>query len=57
MYVMSNAVQRKSPQENLNMIHCFVNGDYSAIEMAYNKILLLENEHNLPHIISCLKTK
>ena len=55
MYLMSNVVQRKSPLINLNMIHWFVNGDYSAIQMAYKKLLLLENEHNLPHIVFLLK--
>ena len=55
MNLMSNAIHRKSLLENLNMIQCFVNGDYSAIQMAYNKFLLLENEQNLPHIVFLLK--
>ena len=31
------------------MIHSFVNGHYTAIQMAYEKLLVLENRHNLPH--------
>ena len=55
MYVMSNVIHKKSLLENLNMIHSFVNGDDREIQMAYKKFLLLENEHNLPHIIFFLK--
>ena len=31
------------------MIHSIVNRDYSPIQRAYKKLLVLENEHNLPH--------
>ena len=31
------------------MIHSIVNGDCSPIQMAYKKLLVLENEHYLPH--------
>ena len=55
MYLMCNAIHSKSLLENLNMIHSFVNGDYCAIQMAYKKLLSLENEHNLPHIVFSLK--
>ena len=51
MYLMSNALIGKFHLENLVMIHNFVNGDYSAIQMAYKQLLLVENEHNLPHIV------
>ena len=37
------------------MIHSFVNGDYSAYQMAYKKLLKLKNEHNLPLINFLLK--
>ena len=37
------------------MIHSIVNGDYSATQMAYKTLLVLENEHNLPHIVFLLK--
>ena len=57
MYLMSNAIHKKSLLENLNIIHCFVNGDYTAIQMAYKKFPLLENEHHLPHIVFLLKKK
>ena len=30
------------------MIHSIVNGDCSPIQMAYKKLLVLENAHNLP---------
>ena len=33
------------------MIHIFLNGDYRAMQMAYKKLLVLENEHNLLHIV------
>ena len=55
MYLMSNAILAKSLLETLNMIHSFVNGDYCAIQMAYKKLIILENEHNLPHIVFLLK--
>ena len=53
--MMSNAILGKSLLESLNMIHSFVNGDYSSIKMAYEKLLVLENEHNIPHIVFLLK--
>ena len=51
MYMMSNAILGKSHLESFNMIRSFVNEDYSSIQMAYKKLLILENEHNLPHIV------
>ena len=39
------------------MIHSTANGDYSSIQMAYKKHLVLENEHYSPHIVFLLKDK
>ena len=44
MYLMSNDILGKSLLENLNMIHRFGKDDCSAIEMAYKKLLVLEND-------------
>ena len=46
---------REIPSRNRKYtIHSFANGDYSVIQMAYKKLLTLENEHNLPHIVFLL---
>ena len=37
------------------IIHCIVNGDYSAIQMAYKTLVVLKIKHNLPHIVFLLK--
>ena len=41
--------------EHEYMIHSFLNGDYSTIQMAYKKFRGLEIEQNLPHIVFKLK--
>ena len=55
MYLMSNAILGKSLLESLNIIHIYVNGDYSIIQTAYKNLLVFENEHNLSHIVFLLK--
>ena len=55
MYLVSNDILRKSLLESINMIHSFGKGDCSAIQTAYKKLQVLENEHHFRDIVFLLK--